>query len=60
MAAMVRRMKEAGVKLLLLDTEETNTGAIEFFRRNGFETTSRRQVWMWRSLGRKKMKRPPL
>lgn len=60
MAAMARRMKECGVKLILLDTEETNTGAIEFFRRSGFHTTSRRQVWMWKSLGRKRTKRPPM
>jgi len=60
MAAMARRMRECGVKLILLDTEESNTAAIDFFRRVGFQTTSRRQVWMWRGLDRRAGKRPPL
>jgi ribosomal protein S18 acetylase RimI-like enzyme len=42
---MLRRMKEQGVKEVLLDTEDAEGGAAGFFRRIGFEGI-RRQVWM--------------
>jgi ribosomal protein S18 acetylase RimI-like enzyme len=50
---LLRRMKAKKVRFMLVDTEETNTKAIGFFERMGFEIRHR-QVWMWKNLGETK------
>ena len=52
MAELVRRMRECGVKMILLETEDGDTPAVAFFHRMGFGTSRFRQVWMCRALGR--------
>lgn len=47
---LLRRMKEKKVKFILVDTEETNKKAIEFYSKLGFEIRHR-QAWMWKNLG---------
>ena len=49
---MLRRMRDRGVRQVLLDTEERSGGAVGFFRRIGFEPIHR-QTWMCIRLGRK-------
>jgi ribosomal protein S18 acetylase RimI-like enzyme len=45
----IRRMKKRKVKFMFIDTEESNSGAIKFFEKMGFEKRHR-QVWMWKNL----------
>ena len=50
---LLRRMRAKKVKFMLVDTEETNTRAISFFERMGFELRHR-QAWMWKNLSESK------
>jgi len=56
---MERRMREQGVRMVLMDTAASNTGAIDFFKKMGFGKPTK-QVWMSKVLwdqGPKKGKR---
>lgn len=46
---LLKRMKAKKVRFMLVDTEETNTKAIEFYSNMGFEIRHR-QAWMWKNL----------
>lgn len=54
---LISRMKARKVKFMLIDTEETNAGAIKFFRKMGFEVRHK-QTWMWKNLGKSKVAPP--
>lgn len=47
-----KRMKEEGVRMLLVDTEGDNAPALEFFQRNGFNHPVN-HVWLSKSLVRR-------
>lgn len=46
-----KRMKEEGVRMLIVDTEGDNAKALAFFRKNGF-TRPTSHVWLTKSLTR--------
>ncbi|MHB8566058.1 MAG: GNAT family N-acetyltransferase [Nitrososphaerales archaeon] len=52
-AELVKRMREKGIKFILVDTEEKNVAASRFFHKLGFETRHR-QTWLWKNLGKSK------
>jgi len=49
-----RRMKEEGVRMLLVDTEGDNTRAMRFFQSNGFSRPTA-HVWLTKSLSRQEV-----
>ncbi len=48
-AAVERRMREEGIRMILLDTEAANNPAMAFFRSLGF-TPRRSHVWLGKTL----------
>jgi len=56
---MERRMHQEGVRMAFVDTAQSNTGAIKFFRRMGYGKPEA-EVWMSKMLQRAKKSRPAL
>jgi ribosomal protein S18 acetylase RimI-like enzyme len=54
---IMRRMKEQGVRMIIIDTSADNEPAIRFFRKQGFGDT-RQHVYMSLNLARKGKKKP--
>ena len=55
----IKRMKQKRVKFMLIDTEETNVGAVKFFEKMDFEIRHT-QVWMWRNFAKSRINQKTL
>lgn len=50
---MEKRTKKLGARMMIIDTEGTNLGAIDFFSKMGFKLGSK-HIWMTKNLGNSK------
>jgi ribosomal protein S18 acetylase RimI-like enzyme len=48
-AETTRRLRERRARYMLVDTPEENSGALDFFKRLGYQERSR-QIWLWKDL----------
>lgn len=55
---MERRTRKLGARMMIIDTEGSNVGAIKFFSKMGFKMGSK-HVWMTKNLVRSKKKSTP-
>ncbi|MCP8322398.1 MAG: GNAT family N-acetyltransferase, partial [archaeon] len=44
-----KRLEEAGIRMMIVDTEQGNVEALDFFKKMGFNT-AREHIWMTKTL----------